>query len=199
MANPAMDKGASPPKRSHRPRAPRGSQCMSTPKLEAVRSHRSPARSPTATEHLPLGSRGPRSRGALRDRDGTGDRRRLGASRGRRTGPVGFAWGALRILRYEVRCWSDGITAYEYAVEGPLRLTHDASMATRLLELARDVLTPVWGRDELGAGEMWTCNSLTSWLLGRTNLCESIRPPLGGRGPGWDAGLRVARRGPDLR
>lgn len=113
-------------------------------------------------------------------------------------GPVGFAWGALRILRYEVRCWPDGITAYEYAVESPLRLTHDASMAVHVLELVREVPTPVWGRDELDAGEMWTCNSLTSWLLGRTNLCDSIRPPLGGRAPGWDAGLTVARRGPGL-
>jgi hypothetical protein len=112
-------------------------------------------------------------------------------------GPVGVAWAAaLRILRYEVRCWPDGITAYEYAIESPLRLTHDASKATCVLELAREVPTPVWGRDELGAGEMWTCNSLTSWLLGRTNLCESIQPPHGGRAPGWDAGLTVARRGP---
>jgi hypothetical protein len=93
-------------------------------------------------------------------------------------GPVGFAWAAaFRILRYEVRCWPEGITAYEYAVESPRRLTPDASMATRVLELVREVPTPVWGRDELGAGEMWTCNSLTSWLLGRTNLGDSIRPP----------------------
>jgi hypothetical protein len=112
-------------------------------------------------------------------------------------GPVGFAWaGAPRLLRYEVRCWPEGITAYEYAVESPLRLTNDVEMATRVLELVHIVPTPVWGRDELGAGEMWTCNSLTSWLLGRTELCESIRPPVGGRAPGWDAGLTVARRGP---
>ena len=114
-------------------------------------------------------------------------------------GAVGFASAAaLRILRYEVRCWPEGITAYEYVVESPLRLSNDASMATRILELARQVPTPVWGRDELDGGEMWTCSSLTSWLLGRTNLCESIRPPHGGRAPGWDAGLTVARRGPDL-
>lgn len=114
-------------------------------------------------------------------------------------GPVGFAWAAaLRILRYEVRFWPEGVTGYGYAVESPRRLTSDAPMATRVLELASEVPTPVWGRDELDAGEMWTCNSLTSWLLGRTNLGDSIRPPLGGRAPGWDAGLTVARREPDL-
>lgn len=93
-----------------------------------------------------------------------------------------------------MRCWPEGITAYDYAIESPLQLTHDAATAIRVLELAQKVPTPVWGRDDLGTGEMWTCNSLTSWLLGRADLGDSIRPPAGGRAPGWDAGLRVARR-----
>jgi hypothetical protein len=60
-------------------------------------------------------------------------------------GPVGFAWAvALPILRYEVPCWPEGITAYAYAVESPLRLTHDAATAARVLELAHEVPTPVW-------------------------------------------------------
>lgn len=110
-------------------------------------------------------------------------------------GPVGFAWAAaLRILRYEIRCWPEGITAYDFAVESPLRLTQDAAIAARVLELVHEVPTPAWGRDDLDAGEMWTCNSLTSWLLGRADLSDSIRPPVGGRAPGWDAGLTVARR-----
>jgi hypothetical protein len=29
---------------------------------------------------------------------------------------------------------------------------------------------PVWGRDELGAGEMWNSNSLISWLIARSGL-----------------------------
>lgn len=111
-------------------------------------------------------------------------------------GSVAFSWASvLRILRYEVRCWPKGVTAYEHAVESPLRLTRDPAVAARILETVHDVPTPVWGRDDLGAGEMWTCNSLTSWLLGRAGLTGSIRPPIGGRAPGWDAGLRVARRG----
>jgi hypothetical protein len=34
-----------------------------------------------------------------------------------------------------------------------------------------------------------------SWLLSRSGLdTERIRPPRGGRAPGWDAGLAVAAR-----
>jgi hypothetical protein len=58
--------------------------------------------------------------------------------------------------------------------------------------------TPVWGRDELGAGEMWNSNSVISWLLLRSGVSiEPIQPPPGGRAPGWNAGIVVARR--DLR
>ncbi|HEU4355278.1 MAG TPA: hypothetical protein VFT27_06780 [Actinomycetota bacterium] len=127
--------------------------------------------------------------------DGDHDRRGVVAQ-----GAACFPWAAaLRILRYEIRCWPEGITAYDFAVDSPLRLTHDAALAARVLELVHEVPTPVWGRDDLGAGEMWTCNSLTSWLLGRADLCDSIRPPVGGRAPGWDAGLTVARRGRTAR
>ena len=56
--------------------------------------------------------------------------------------------------------------------------------------------TPVWGLDELHAGEMWNSNSVISWLLARADLApEHIRPPVDGRAPGWDAGHRIARRG----
>jgi hypothetical protein len=60
------------------------------------------------------------------------------------------------------------------------------------------VPTPVWGRDELGAGEMWNSNSITAWLLASAGLpVEEIRPPAGGRAPGWNAGISVARRRKD--
>jgi hypothetical protein len=109
-------------------------------------------------------------------------------------GEVGAAWAAvLRLFRYEVRCWSDGITAFEYAVECRC-LTEDARAAQRVVELVPAVPRPVWGRDDLGAGEMWTCNSLTSWLLAQTALCDLVRPPDGRRAPGWDAGLVVGDR-----
>jgi hypothetical protein len=81
------------------------------------------------------------------------------------------------------------------AVESPRRLTTDAGLAQRVLDLVPSVPTPVWGRDELRAEEMWNSNSVISWLIARCGLAaESIRPPLGARAPGWHAGLVLARR-----
>jgi hypothetical protein len=81
------------------------------------------------------------------------------------------------------------------AVESPQRLTGDPHVAQRVLDLVPSVPAPVWGRDELRAGEMWNSNSLISWLIARSGLAtEMVHPPRGGRAPGWDAGLLVARR-----
>ena len=112
-------------------------------------------------------------------------------------GPVGSRWArSLRIFRYEIRRWRDGVIPdVDEAVESPRRLTQDVVLGRRLLELVPQVPTPVWGRDELQAGEMWNSNSLTSWLIARSGLgVESVHPPAGGRAPGWRAGLVVARR-----
>ena len=112
-------------------------------------------------------------------------------------GPVGAHWaGRFRIFRYELRRWAGGVIPdLAEAVESPQRLSNDAELARRLLELVPSVPTPVWGRDELGAGEMWNSNSMTSWLITRSGLdAESIRAPRRGRAPGWRAGVVVARR-----
>lgn len=112
-------------------------------------------------------------------------------------GAVGARWaGTLRIFRYEIRCWRDGaIPDVAEAVESPRRLTDDPLLARRILDLVPHVPTPVWGRDELGAGEMWNSNSVISWLIARSGLAaETVQPPAGGRAPGWRAGLVVARR-----
>jgi len=112
-------------------------------------------------------------------------------------GAVGSRWaGRFRIFRYEVRRWCGGIIPdVNEAVESPQRLTDDPALARRVLDLAPHVPTAVWGRDELAAGEMWNSNSIISWLIARSGLdAESIRPPAGGRAPGWRAGLVVARR-----
>ena len=111
-------------------------------------------------------------------------------------GSVGTRWAArFRSLRYEVRCWHGGVTAYSYAVESPRRLTDDESLARRILDLISLVPTPVWGRDELRVGEMWCCNSLTSWLLAAGGFsADAIQPPAGGRAPGWKAGAALAAR-----
>lgn len=112
-------------------------------------------------------------------------------------GSVGTrAAGRFRLFRYEVRRWRDGsIPDLAEAVESPYRLSDDPDCARRLLELVPEAPTPVWGRDELGAGEMWNSNSLTSWLIARSGLTvQSIRPPTGGRAPGWQAGIVIACR-----
>ncbi len=127
--------------------------------------------------------------------DHHGDRRGVVAE-----GPVGASWaGRLRIFRYEIRRWRDGaIPDVGEAVDSPLRLTDDPSLAQRVLDLVPDVPTPVWGRDELDAGEMWNSNSVVSWLLARSAIdCHSIQSPMGGRAPGWRAGLTIADRRPD--
>ncbi len=103
------------------------------------------------------------------------------------------------LVRYEVRCWRGGtIPDLDKAVESPRRLTEDARAARRILELAPEVPCPVWGRDGLGAGEMWNSNSVISWLVQRSGLdAAGIALPAGGRAPGWNAGIVVARREPD--
>ena len=104
--------------------------------------------------------------------------------------------GRLRLFRYEVRCWREGVIPdVAEAVDSPRCLSADLACARRLLEQVPRAPTPVWGRDELNAGEMWNSNSLVSWLILRSGLeVESIHPPLGGRAPGWSAGIDIALR-----
>lgn len=125
--------------------------------------------------------------------DARGDRRGVVAE-----GPVGLRRaGRFRLFRYEIRRWRDGrIPDVAEAVASPRLLSADAARARRLLDLVPLVPTPVWGRDELGTGDMWNSNSLISWLIARSGIdAGSITPPPGGRAPGWTAGLVVARRG----
>ena len=104
--------------------------------------------------------------------------------------------GRLRLFRYELRCWRNGVIPdIAEAVESPRQLTNDVDVAQRLLELVPLVPTQVWGRDELRTGEMWNSNSVVSWLIAGCGLdAESIEPPVGGRAPGWRAGIIAARR-----
>src|SRR5687767_3284634 len=112
-------------------------------------------------------------------------------------GAVGMrALGRLRLFRYEVRRWRDGVIPdVAEAVASPIRVGDDAGRARTLLGLVPQVPTPVWGRDELRAGEMWNSNSTISWLIARSGLdVESLAPPRAGRAPGWNAGIVIARR-----
>jgi hypothetical protein len=111
--------------------------------------------------------------------------------------PVGMSWlGRFRHFRYEIRRWQGGsIPDLAHAVLGPVRAATDVVRAQRVLDLAPSVPTPVWGRDELGTGEMWNSNSLISWLLAHAGIdTDGLKPPAGGRAPGWNAGLVVAGR-----
>jgi hypothetical protein len=110
-------------------------------------------------------------------------------------GPVGARWaGRFRMFRYELRRWQGGmIPDLREAVDSPRLLSGDLRDARRLLELVPQTPMLVWGRDEAKAGEMWNSNSMIAWLIARTGLdIDSIKPPAGGRAPGWNAGLVVA-------
>jgi hypothetical protein len=113
-------------------------------------------------------------------------------------GPIGARWlaGRVPMFRYELRRWRDGVIPdIGEAVESPQRLTTDLEAARRLLELVPEVPFLVWGRDELGVGEMWNSNSQIAWLIASTGIdVGAATPPAGGRAPGWGAGLVAADR-----
>jgi hypothetical protein len=110
-------------------------------------------------------------------------------------GPVGLrVLGRWRLFRYEVRCWRGGsIPDIAAAVGGPVRVADGADLGRRVVDLVASFPAATWGRDELGAGEMWNSNSLASWLLESAGVdLTTVAPPQGGRAPGWDAGRAVA-------
>jgi hypothetical protein len=102
----------------------------------------------------------------------------------------------LRALRYEIRRWRNGVILDAgWAVGSPQRISNDIDRARRLLELVPSVPPFTWGRDEARTGEMWNSNSVVSWLLVSCGLpVADIHPPMGGRAPGWGAGVLVAQR-----
>ncbi len=113
------------------------------------------------------------------------------------TGPVGLRRaGRWRMFRYEVRRWLDGIVPdLADAVGHPTGVTADPAVARTVFDLLPVVPTYTWGRDEARTGDMWSCNSITGWVLTRAGCdVDAIAPPRQGRAPGWDAGVAVARR-----
>jgi hypothetical protein len=100
------------------------------------------------------------------------------------------------LFRYEVRLWRSGsIPDVAEAVASPRCVSNNPRQAERVLELVEEVPAYTWGRDELGAGDMWNSNSLVAWLLERSgHRATLIRPPDRGRAPGWKAGLVLAAR-----
>jgi hypothetical protein len=122
---------------------------------------------------------------------------RNGASRGVVVeGPVGaHALAKFRLFRYEVRRWRDGVIPDILdAVASPQRLSEDPNQAHRVLDLITCLPPLVWGRSEAAIGDMWNSNSVISWVLVRAGVdVDTIQPPDGGRAPGWDTGVGVAR------
>lgn len=104
--------------------------------------------------------------------------------------------GRWRVFRYEVRCWSGGVIPdLAYAVASPAIVSTDTDRVTAVLDRLAAVPTPVWGRDELGLGDMWNSNSVVAWTLATSGLdIATLAPPTGGRAPGWRAGLELATR-----
>ncbi len=111
-------------------------------------------------------------------------------------GPVGLkVLGRFRIFRYEIRRWRGGFIPDANEAVTTVTISTDHDCAQQLLNILPTVPTPVWGRDELNAGDMWNSNSVIAWLLANGNIdMTRIAPPPHGRAPGWSSGLVVAER-----
>ena len=111
-----------------------------------------------------------------------------------RTGPVGIrVAGRLRIFRYQLVCLDiDSLPDEGSAVDSPQVLSDDEATAKRILGLAGETPVHTWGRRVRGTNEMWTSDSVISWLLVRAGVDTSrIRIPDRGRAPGWSAGIAL--------
>ncbi|MGD9933292.1 MAG: hypothetical protein AB7T37_06190 [Dehalococcoidia bacterium] len=114
------------------------------------------------------------------------------------TGPVGVR-GAdrFRLFRYQLRrVPGETLPDEEWAEGDPFHLTDDCEAVRRVVDLGPSVPPHVWGRRVRGTDEMWTSDSVISWLLVRAGIdLSSVAIPPGGRAPGWGAGLVVAGMG----
>jgi len=111
------------------------------------------------------------------------------------TGPVGIGWaGRFRLFRYQLRCLEvEALPDEDWAVAEPILLSREPGAARRILELAPSIPRYTWGRRVAGTGEMWTSDSVISWLLVRAGIDPGpAAPPAGGRAPGWFAGIAIA-------
>ena len=113
------------------------------------------------------------------------------------SGPVGVSMaGRLRLFRYQLlRSEGKPLPDEQWAVDSPVRLTTDPTVARRLLALAPSVPGYTWGRRAPGTSEMWTSDSAMSWLLVKSGIpAAEIALPRDGTAPGWRAGIQIARR-----
>lgn len=102
--------------------------------------------------------------------------------------------GRFRLFRYEVRCERGGAIPDADLADGVVRISERVDVGRRLVGLVGTLPALVWGRDDSGVADMWSSNSVTSWLLTNAGLdTTAIALPAGGRAPGWEAGRLVAR------
>jgi hypothetical protein len=109
-------------------------------------------------------------------------------------GAVGSARaGRWRLFRYQLLCSeTDVLPDEEWVVGAPIRLTVDCVFAQRALTEAAHVPAYIWGRRAKGTTEMWTSDSIVSWLLCAIGIDAAAIPvPKGTRAPGWAAGIQV--------
>ncbi|AZG45368.1 hypothetical protein [Gordonia insulae] len=111
-------------------------------------------------------------------------------------GAVGLAWlGRSPLFGYEVRCRPGGTIPDLAQAVAHRVIPTDPTRTARLIALAPEVPAHTWGRDEMGAGDMWNSNSVIAWLLARSGHdVDAAGAPPGSRAPGWQAGLVAAGR-----
>jgi hypothetical protein len=109
------------------------------------------------------------------------------------TGAVGAGFaGRLRTFRYQlVALRAESLPDEQWAVSR-VDLEAGERTARSILEFAPRAPAHTWGRRVPGTTEMWTSNSVTSWLLTRAGIDVSVLAvPAGGRAPGWRAGIEL--------
>lgn len=109
------------------------------------------------------------------------------------TGPVGARFlGRSRWFRYEVRSRAVDST-HESREAARWRLPVSRTSAEAVLRIAKETPCFTWGRDVFRIGDLWTSNSVVSWLLQSAGVDASrVRPPDDGVAPGWESGIVAA-------
>ena len=145
-------------------------------------------------QRLPRRPGDPRPERTVRDRDDTGPERARLERVSWRGGSRDAIGRSTRILRYESAgdptasspTWGD-------AVASPVRISDDPPWHSASWGCSLDA-EPTWGRDELGTGEMWTCNSVMSGSHPRLGLPGRDRLPPTRAGTRMGRGRRRCRR-----
>jgi len=104
------------------------------------------------------------------------------------TGPVGSRWlGWLPFFRYEIRYTRPP----DPFGDGAVVVSDRREAVEAVLAAVPRVPRLTWGRRPEVSRDMWSSNSVVSWVLADAGLVDGCGPPPGERAPGWDAGLAV--------